>query len=94
MNCAYGRCEQPSSPSAWRADLTRLATAKSEMIRPSQIRSMSSSLVTKRSRFSTTSLSSAKTCGSIGIATPLVRSSNLAVFQFKVFEKIDHREAL
>src|SRR5215471_17812040 len=31
------RCARPSSPSAWRADLTRLETAASETTRPSDL---------------------------------------------------------
>ena len=67
----------PSSPSASRADLIRLATAASETTRPSQTFSMISSLETSRSRFSTSRASSAKTCGSTGSDLAPSRSSAL-----------------
>jgi len=68
----------PSSPSASRADLIRLATAASETIRPSQTFSTSSWRETSRSRFSTRRASSANTCGSTGFTLPSARSSTRA----------------
>ena len=86
MNC----CDLPSSPSACRADFTRLATAASETMRPSQTFSMISSFETRRSLFSTSSASSANTCRS--------RLDDLAVraqldggeIQLELTELVDH----
>ena len=85
------RCDRPSSPSAWRADLTRLATAESETIRPSQMRSMISSLLTTRSRFSISRRSSANTCGSTGSTDRPKRSSRLCQYPVRKSSKsVDH----
>ena len=64
------RCDWPSSPSACRADLMRLASAASDTTRPSQTLSRSSFRETRRSRFSTSRVSSARTCGSTGRTRP------------------------
>ncbi len=69
------RCALPSSSSAWRADLIRLESAESETARPAQTVSMISARGTMRCRFSMSSASSAKTCGSTARGCPSRRSS-------------------
>ncbi len=71
-------------PSACRADLMRLASAASDTTRPCQILSRSSSLETSRSRFSTSSVSSARTWGSTGQMACAARNSAVAVSSSKL----------
>ena len=80
----------PSSPSACRADFTRLATAASETMRPSQTFSRISSLETRRSRFSTSSASSAKTCGSTGRGSPFCAQLDPGRVELEGLEPVEH----
>jgi hypothetical protein len=62
--------DAPSSPMAWRTALMRVLNAASDTMRPFQIRSMISSLVTTRSRFSSNCTKRSNTCGSTGTRVP------------------------
>ena len=65
----------PLSPSARRAALMRLLKAASDTMRPCQMVSINSSLLTMRSRLRTRWTSRSKTCGSTRTASPARRSS-------------------
>jgi hypothetical protein len=68
-------CALPSSSSACRTDLMRLDSTESETARPDQTVSMISSRGTIRCRFSTSIVSTEKTCGSTAMGRPSRRSS-------------------